>query len=233
MNWKKKASRIPGYDFAYFLAKGGQLFRVDYSRDKNRVRFFLEKAHGERHYSEIEHGAVMRSNIAWPKSGKPPSDPLCQESQVFTELPDPALSNTFQRFHQNCKQPQGAKPETPNKRVDADAQTGGESALTQDSLRQTRERYFQKQQVSKPRASLLRRFLPWVQHLLQILAIFILAALGHYGLHLSPLAMGALIALSGILLGGWEMFIQNRDPAVAKVLFLVVTGGWIYLNTYF
>lgn len=253
--WKRRRSKMDGYEFTIYTQVNRRLFRVDYSSSRKRIRLLLEDPFGKRFWSEIENGKVVRSNsyksVRLDKSVSP--DPITANSDIFSTIPDPNVYPLIAGNHSVGENFLGRKIMDNGgtrlwikKSSQEDMEFIGNgiiSALDTDFRKETRNRYFRNliqgtkklkriQSKLEKRKSHSERIWALMRNLLEIsLVLGIGYSLFHYNL-LSPLSVGALIAGSGIILGGIDFFGRNEDPFIPKVLSLAITGGVVFFKYY-
>ncbi len=239
--WKQKSSRLDGYEHSFYAIKDRKVYRIDYSLPEQRVRFLLEEKNGKRFWSEIHKGKQVRSNFSLRKGflGKsaPSEDPLSRERDIFSTLPVESVLKLANGHHQLDKKFQGISLNHPEQ-ISGDQQEGLLSALDKKVLEVTRHRFFhRKEQGAKARKTRIHFSAPPIRKLLRytlettlVLGI-VIAGWSHEILHLQQ--VGGVLASSGILFGGVDMFIRDEDPFLPQVLFLAISGGILFFNNFF
>lgn len=238
--WKQKSSRLDGYENSLHSYYQRKIYRIDYSLAKKRVRLFLEDAGGKRFWSEIQSGKKFRNNLGRVTSDN--SDQLHRERDIFSTIPEPAVLQLINGHHGIDRIFRGislTQSSTPDNSIKSSSVV---SALDKEQLKETKEKYFHSYRHRKktPKFSFLSNFLPSfsfntgiLRHLFETGFFIAIAFLGWRYHILSVISIGAILAFAGVILGGVDFFIREEDPFLPKVVTLLVSGSYIYLNNYF
>ncbi len=222
--WKRRPSEIRGYERAlYTTLDNGDYIRIDYNNGDQRARLYVEvnDENGASYYSIISQGRVTLERNSSGKSTRV-AEVLKERASEFSTIPN---SDVVKLIANNYGIRDG------NDKGDSEKEK-----QRQKELDETRKKYFRKGELnpysyddSQDIAGSRFTFVDLFDSGTGIILGGVFFLLNQY----SFLALGATLALWGILVGLFDIVIRNREPLFLKILAFLGAGTVIYIYGYF
>ncbi len=222
ITWKRRPSEIRGYHRAlYMTTENGDYLRVDYNLKDARVRLYIEVAAegGSAYYSVISNGRItaeksVQSGRTFAFAGK-----FRERADIFSTIPNKEVVRLINKNYGI-----GRKDEKPKRDRERE-------------LEETRRRYFKAEDSEGASGETVTVEEPASRYtLVDLVDVFVgaaLSALLFFLFQYSFIAMGAVAAFYGIIIGLVDMFVRDRSPLISKVVFFVFIGTFAYIYGYF
>ncbi len=222
ITWKRRPSEIRGYHRALYLTtEDGDYLRVDYNLKDARVRLYMEIAAegGSAYYSVISNGRItaeksVQSGRTFAFAGR-----FRERADIFSTIPNKEVIRLINKNYGIGKRDERAMRDRAKE------------------LEETRRRYFTSEDSEdKFGDSSAVEGPPSRYTLIDVVDVFVGAALSaalFFVFQYSFIAMGAMAAFYGIVIGLVDMFVRDRSPLISKVIFFVFIGTFAYIYGYF
>jgi len=223
IGWKKRPSEIRGFQRTLYMnTENGDYIRVDYNTRDKKIRLYVEVAEegGNPYYSVITNGKITAEKSVSTGRSFGFEDKFSSRADVFRTLPQ---RDAFRLIGNNYG-------------ISYSKKSKGPKTEKEELREQTKKRYFKREDL--PRADEEEgggssRFGINIIDLIDF-SIGVIASGGvFYYFQYSYVAMGAVSAFFGIIIGLFDMFIRGRGPVFFKVLFFVLSGIAFYMYGYF
>ncbi len=226
-SWKRRPSEIRGYERAmYTTLNNGDYIRVDYNLSEKRVRLYVEvnEEKNAPYYSIISNGKIVTERNNSGKTNRV-GETISSRSGEFSSLPNSEVMKLISRNYgiENIDEAEARKKEQQK----------------QEQLSFVRKRYFregeraEKVYTDTSEQIKVRTGSFSLIDIIDILTGIVLAGVFYVLNQYSYLALGAATVVWGILLGIFDIFIREREPVFAKILFFLLIGSAFYIYEYF
>ena len=226
--WKKRPSEIHGYQRAYYMTTDDNDYvRVDFNLREKRVRLYVEidGEGGNAYYAVISNGKITAERSVSSGRSFGFADKFRERADIFATLPNREVLKLINRNYGIGKAKLKGKPQE-------------QKTEKEKLIEETKRRYFkpefhgteEERKVADDRR-LFRKI-----RLFDVIDMIVgcaVSAAAFWYFKYSFLALGAVAAFFGIIIGMVDMFFRDRSPLFIKVGLFLMGGTAAYVYGYF